>query len=445
MTNNIQQYLSAHKANFDYLEQNDPILCELLSKEHNRQQNTLNLTAYSAVAFPSVLAASGSNITNLGTEGAIGSRFLGGCEYGDAIEALAIERGKQIFNAEYVNVQLHSTTEANFALFFGFLNPGDTILGLELTAGGHLTHGSKISVSGKYFNAIAYGLDENGLIDYKQLLNLAKEHKPKLIIAGASAYTRLLDYKLFREIADEVGAFLLADISHISGLIAAATIPSPIDYAHFVTTSTYKQLGGPRSGLLLMGKDANLDYNGHKLSTVVEKAIFPGFITSVELSHVAAKAAMFLENAKPEFKQRMQRVVNNSSIMADYLVKNGYHLSTNGSENHTIIIDILKSKNLTGYVAEQALYQCAILTNKNLLFADTKSAMIGSGLRLGTNTISALGIEGEITLELIKLVDIVLSNVHAINDREYNLSPVIINNVRDKMKTLLQNTQIKIS
>jgi len=406
----------------DLLLRDDPSLYDLLTREYHRQTHTLAMVAASSIAHPSVLACEGMITTNVTTEGYPGARFHAGCQFVDEIERLAIQRAKAAYKARYANVQAHSGTSANEAVILSLLKPGDTILGLELNSGGHLTHGSKASVSGQYFHAVGYGVDEEGYIDYEQVQRLAQKFKPKLIISGASAYPRTIDFKRFREIADEVKAFLLADISHIAGLVAAGEHPSPIDHAHFTTTSTYKQLYGPRGGLILIGKDdQSLAPNGKEtLSEMIQRAIFPLSQGTPNLSAIAAKARALAMVVTPEFRALAQRIVTDAIVLAQCLAEKGYRILTGGTDNHIVLIDVLAS-GVTGAIAERALEECHIIVNRNRIPADKKSVWVTSGMRLGTNSVALRGMGPSEMPKCAGLIHWVLSCVKVLGDREYEL------------------------
>jgi glycine hydroxymethyltransferase len=406
----------------EFLFNEDPTLYDLLTREYHRQTHTLAMVAASSVADPSVLVCEGMITTNVTTEGYPGARFHAGCQFVDEIERLAIQRAKTAYRARYANVQPHSGTSANEAVILSLLKPGDTILGLELNSGGHLTHGSKASVSGQYFNAVGYGLNEGAYIDYEQVQKLAKKFKPKLIISGASAYPRTIDFKRFREIADEVGAFLLADISHIAGLVVAGEHPSPIDYAHFTTTSTYKQLYGPRGGLILIGKDdQSLAPNGKEtLSEMIQRAIFPLSQGTPNLSAIAAKARALTMVVTPEFRALAHRIVADAKALAHCLAEKGYRILTGGTDNHIVLIDVLAS-GVTGAIAERALEECHIIVNRNRIPADKKSVWVTSGMRLGTNSLALRGMGPSEMPRCAELIHWVLSRVKVLGDREYEL------------------------
>lgn len=425
------------KTGIERLKNLDPILFNHLETEFKRQNNVLNLVAASSIADPSVLIAESMVTTNLTTEGYPGDRFHAGSEVIDKIENLAINRAKHLFNAQYANVQPHSGTSANQIVIFSLLHPGDTLLGLELNSGGHLTHGSKASSSGQFFNAIGYGLTEKGLIDYEQVAMLAKKHNPKLIICGASAYSRIIDFQRFRDIADEIGAYLLADISHIAGLVASDMHPSPIDYAHFTTTSTYKQLYGPRGGIIMIGNEhETLSPNGKlMLPKMIQQATFPFFQGTPNLSAIAAKARALDMAALPEFKLLMKRVIENARIIATSLKELGYIVLSGGTDNHTVLVD-LRPKEITGFVAEKALEECNIILNKNRVSGDTKSSRVTSGIRIGTNSVSAAKMGPAQMQQAIALIDQVLTNLKIMGDTKYYIDLETKNNVIEGINSL---------
>jgi glycine hydroxymethyltransferase len=419
------------------LSKEDPTLYKLLNQEYYRQIHSLVMVAASSIADPSVLACEGAVASNVTTEGYPGARFHAGCEIVDQIEQLAIERAKIAFQAQYANVQPHSGTSANQIVIFNLLKPGETLLGLELNSGGHLTHGARASISGQYFNTIGYSLTPNGFIDYEQVYALAQRFKPKLIICGASAYPRIIDFKRFREIADSVGAFLLADISHIAGLVAADEHPSPINHAHFTTTSTYKQLYGPRGGLILIGKDYTHPAPDGKrtLSEMIQRAVFPFFQGTPNLNTIAAKARALALITNPNFKMLAGRIVTNAKALAKNLSEKGYKVLTGGSDNHLILLDIL-ANGATGLIAERALEECNIVVNKNRIPGDKKSASITSGLRLGTNTLALRGMgENEMAL-CADLIDSVLSSVTILGERDFKLDVHAKKSVRHSVEEI---------
>ena len=392
------------------LSNEDPILYHLLEQDYQQHMDTLNLLAASSIADPSVLLAKGTCITNVTAEGYPGARLHRGCQVVDEIERLAIQRAKQAFHARYANVQPHSGTTANHIVIFSLLRPGDTLLGMDIQAGGNFSHGAANSVTGVYFNAISYGLNAEGRIDYAQVQQLAQKYCPKLIICGASAYPRQIDFRRFRQIADEVNAYLLADISHISGLIVTGEHPSPINHAHITTTSTYKQLYGPRGGLILMGNDVeSLSKDGEgMLIERMQKAVFPYTQGTPDFSAIAAKARALEMLLSPEFKCMAKRIIDNSRSMADEFRKRDYTMLTNGTDNHMLLLD-LRNKGVTGYLAAQTLEQCNIIINKHQLPGDPCSSRLSSGIRLGTNTIAYRGLSAEHMPECVELLDEVLT------------------------------------
>lgn len=412
---------------FDRLALYDPDLSKILSNETNRQVLALSLVASYSSSLPEVLASLGTCINNITAEGYPGKRFHAGCKHVDEIENLAIERAKTIFSAEYANVQPLSGSTANLAAMFALLQPGDTIMGLSLDAGGHLTHGAPVSFSGHYYKAVSYQLSPDGLLDYDKILAIAKQHKPKLLICGASAYPRKINFSRFRRIADEVGAFLLADISHIAGLIAAGLHDSPIDHAHVVTTSTYKQLYGPRGGLILSGKEANTVLaNGITIAQSLNKAIFPGVQGTPHPSGIAGKAAALKFITTPYFKTVAKNIITYASFIANYFIDIGYKVVSNGTDNHIVMMDTLSSLGMTGTVAEKALEECGIIVNKNKIPGDTKSPFVTSGIRLGTNDLALRNLSNENIQWLCDILKEILASVRVIDDKTYFLEPQII-------------------
>ena len=379
--------------------QRDTIVFDLINEEEARQLNGVELIASENFTSPAVMEATGSVLTNKYAEGYPGKRYYGGCEVVDKVEQLAIDRAKELFGAAYANVQPHSGSQANTAVFHAFIEPGDSILGFDLSHGGHLTHGSPVNFSGRLYKPHFYGVqEETGRLDYDNILEIAKEVQPKMIIAGASAYSRDIDFAKFREIADEVGAFLLADISHPSGLIATGILSNPIPHCHVVTTTTHKTLRGPRGGLILMGEDFENPFgitlkNGtvRKMSHLLDMAVFPGN-QGGPLEHViAAKAIAFGECLQPSYKDYMHRVQKNAAAMAAAFVSRGYKLISGGTDNHMMLID-LRNKNITGKDAELALVKAEITANKNMVPFDDKSPFVTSGIRVGTAAITTRGL-----------------------------------------------------
>ena len=397
--------------------QRDTTIFDLINKEEERQLNGVELIASENFTSPAVMEATGSVLTNKYAEGYPGKRYYGGCEVVDQIEQIAIDRAKELFGAAYANVQPHSGSQANTAVFHAFIKPGDKILGFDLSHGGHLTHGSPVNFSGRLYKAHFYGVQEaTGILDYDNILEIAKEVKPHMIIAGASAYSRDIDFEKFRAIADEVGAFLLADISHPSGLIAAGILNDPIPHCHVVTTTTHKTLRGPRGGLIMMGEDFDnpfgvtlKDGTPRKMSHLLDMAVFPGN-QGGPLEHViAAKAIAFGEALEPSFKDYMHQVKKNADAMAKAFVKRDYHLISGGTDNHMMLID-LGNKNITGKSAEQALVKAEITANKNMVPFDQRSPFVTSGIRVGTAAITTRGLKESDMEIIVALIDRVISN-----------------------------------
>lgn len=357
-----------------------------MQQEIHRQKNTIELIASENFVSKAVMAAMGSPLTNKYAEGYPGKRYYGGCSYVDVAENLAIERAKELFGAEHANVQPHSGSQANFAVYFAFLKPGDTILGMNLAHGGHLTHGSPVNVSGVQYHIVSYGVDqETGRIDYDEVERLAKECHPKMIVAGASAYSRIIDFPRFRQIADEVGAILMVDMAHIAGLVAAGLHPSPVPYADVVTTTTHKTLRGPRGGMILCKKEH---------AKAIDKAIFPG-IQGGPLCHViAAKAVCFYEALQPSFKEYQQQILNNAAALADALMEKGFDIVSGGTDNHLMLVD-LRKKEITGKKAEKLLEEVGITCNKNAIPFDPEKPFVTSGIRLGTPAVTTRGMKEE--------------------------------------------------
>jgi glycine hydroxymethyltransferase len=398
--------------------QRDTTIFDLINKEKSRQSNGIELIASENFTSPSVIEACGSVLTNKYAEGYPGKRYYGGCEVVDQVELLAIERAKNLFGAVYANVQPHSGSQANTAVFHAFLKPGDKILGFDLSHGGHLTHGSPVNFSGRLYDASFYGVEKKtGRLDYDNILLLAKQIKPKMIIAGASAYSRDIDYSKFREIADEVGAFLLADISHPSGMIATGLLSDPIPHCHVATTTTHKTLRGPRGGLILMGEDFDNPFglklkSGkiQKMSHLLNMAVFPGNQGGPLMHVIAAKAIAFEEAQQPSFKIYMKQVRNNAQAMAKAFTERNYKLISGGTDNHMMLID-LRNKNVTGKDAELALVKAEITANKNMVPFDDKSPFVTSGIRVGTAAITTRGLKEQDMETIVELIDRVINNI----------------------------------
>jgi glycine hydroxymethyltransferase len=361
----------------------DPELAKAIASERGRQEDHIELIASENYASPRVLEAQGSVLTNKYAEGYPGKRYYGGCEYVDIAETLAIERAKQLFGAAYANVQPHSGSQANAAVYFALLNPGDTILGMSLDHGGHLTHGAKVNFSGKFFKAFQYGLKPDGTIDYDQVERLAQEHRPRMVVAGFSAYSRVIDWQRFRAIADSVGAYLFVDMAHVAGLIAAGVYPNPVPFADVVTTTTHKTLRGPRGGLILARPHADL----HKK---FNSMVFPGIQGGPLMHVIAAKAVAFLEALQPEFKTYSAQVVTNARAMTKVLQERGYKIVSGGTDNHLFLLDLI-DKNITGKDADAALGSAHMTVNKNAVPNDPRPPSISSGLRIGTPAVTTRG------------------------------------------------------
>ena len=369
---------------FDEVSGFDPELAKAMDDELNRQRTHIELIASENLVSKAVMAAMGSPLTNKYAEGYPGRRYYGGCEYVDVVETLAIERAKKLFGCEYANVQPHSGAQANLAAFFALVNPGDTVMGMSLDAGGHLSHGSPVNISGKYFNIVPYGVNEEGFIDYDEAMRIAKECRPKLIVAGASAYARTIDFKKFREIADEVGAYLMVDMAHIAGLVAGGQHPSPIPYADVVTTTTHKTLRGPRGGMILcksaeFAKEINFN-----------KAVFPGIQGGPLMHVIAAKAVCLKEALDDSFKDYAKGIVDNAQALANGLMSRGFDLVSGGTDNHLMLVD-LRSKNVTGKEVEKLLDAANITCNKNAIPNAPAKPNVTSGIRLGTAAVTTRG------------------------------------------------------
>jgi glycine hydroxymethyltransferase len=401
----------------------DKDIAESIDNELIRQQSQIELIASENIVSKAVLEAQGSIHTNKYAEGYPGARYYGGCEYVDVAEEIAISRVKKLYGCNYANVQPHSGAQANGAVFLALIKPNDTILGMSLDAGGHLTHGAKPSQSGKWFNPVQYGVNENGLIDYNQVEALAKEHKPKLIIAGGSAYSRKIDFKKFREVADLVNAYLLVDMAHYSGLVAAGEYPNPIEYADVVTSTTHKTIRGPRGGMILSD---NLDL-GKKFNS----AVFPGLQGGPLMHVIAAKAVAFGEALKPEFKTYIQQVISNAKILGETLVGHGLNLASGGTDTHLLLVD-LTPKGLTGDIAEASLERANITCNKNSIPFDPKPPKVTSGIRIGTPAATTRGFNNE---DFIKVGNLIVETLEGLQNNPSDNSKVE-ENVRTQVKEL---------
>jgi len=361
----------------------DPELAQAIADERQRQEDHVELIASENYASPRVMEAQGSVLTNKYAEGYPGKRYYGGCEYVDVAEQLAIDRCKQLFSAAYANVQPHSGSQANQAVYLALLQPGDTILGMSLAHGGHLTHGAKVNISGKLFHAVQYGVDDEGMIDYDEVERLALEHKPKMVVAGFSAYSQVIDWAKFRAIADKVGAYLFVDMAHVAGLVAAGVYPNPVPHAHVVTSTTHKTLRGPRGGIIVAKADAELE---KKLQSIV----FPGIQGGPLMHVIAAKAVAFKEALEPEFTTYQKQVVKNAQAMAKTIIARGYKIVSGGTQNHLMLVDMI-GKGITGKDAEAALGKAHITVNKNAVPNDPQKPFVTSGLRLGTPAVTTRG------------------------------------------------------
>ncbi|MDK0755703.1 serine hydroxymethyltransferase [Clostridium perfringens] len=395
--------------NFDNLEREDEQIAHLVQKEKERQENSIELIASENFVSKAVMEAMGSYLTNKYAEGYPSKRYYGGCHVVDEVEDLARERVKKLFGAEHANVQPHSGSQANMAVYFSILEPGDTVLGMDLSHGGHLTHGSPVNFSGRLFNFVSYGVDkETETINYETVRELALKHKPKLIVAGASAYSRIIDFKTLREIADEVGAYLMVDIAHIAGLVATGLHPSPVPYADFVTSTTHKTLRGPRGGLILCKE---------KFAKALDKNIFPGIQGGPLMHIIAAKAVCFKEALEPSFKTYMEQVVKNAHVLAEALESYGFKLVSNGTDNHLILVD-LTNKDITGKDAEILLDSIGITLNKNTVPNETRSPFVTSGVRIGTPAITTRGFKEEEMKEIASIIN------DAIKEKDGDLEPL---------------------
>ena len=388
---------------YNLIKNNDPTLYSAIMDELSRQRNKIELIASENFVSETVMEASSTILTNKYAEGYPAKRYYGGCEHVDVVETIAIERAKELFDCEYANVQPHSGAQANMAVFFALLEVGDKVLSMNLAHGGHLSHGSPVNMSGKYWEIIPYGVTEDGgVIDYEEVRRLALESRPKLILAGASAYARTIDFKKFREIADEVGAYLMVDMAHIAGLVAAGVHPSPIPYAHVTTTTTHKTLRGPRGGLILT--------NDEEIAKRINKAIFPGTQGGPLMHTIAAKAVCFGEALKPDFKEYAKKIVENCAVLAEELTNRGFKLVSGGTDNHLLLLDLSGMKVDTGKEAEHLLDEVGVTCNKNAVPFDQKSPFITSGIRLGTAAVTTRGFNTDDMREVAEIIDITLKD-----------------------------------
>jgi glycine hydroxymethyltransferase len=416
-----------------YLKETDPQVYRAISDEIERQNEKLELIASENFVSTAVLEAMGQVMTNKYAEGYPSKRYYGGCEYVDVVEELARERVKELFSADHANVQPHSGSQANIAAYFSLINYGDTVMGMDLSHGGHLTHGSPVNFSGRFFDMVHYGVGESGYIDMNQVEKMALKAKPKLIIAGASAYSRKIDYEAFRTIADKAGAKLVADIAHPAGLIATGLIPSPIPHCHIVTSTTHKTLRGPRGGLILVGRDAENDMGikspkGRlkKMSEIVDSNIFPGFQGGPLMHVIAAKAVAFKEALQPDFVDYQKQVIDNAKGLANALTQKDYQIVSSGTDTHLMLID-LRNKEVTGKKAENRLEAAGITVNKNMVPFDDKSPFVTSGIRIGTPAVTTRGMQQNEMQEIADLIDTVITNID---------DDAVLDRVQDNVKEL---------
>ena len=402
----------------DFITSYDKEVGEAIQAECGRQRRNLELIASENIVSEPVMMAMGTVLTNKYAEGYPGKRYYGGCQYVDVLETIAIERAKKLFGCDYANVQPHSGAQANMAVFFAILQPDDTFMGMNLAHGGHLTHGSPVNMSGKYFNVVPYGVNDEGFIDYDEVLRIAKECKPKMIVAGASAYARAIDFKRFREIADEVGAVLMVDMAHIAGLVAAGLHQSPIPYAHVTTTTTHKTLRGPRGGMILSSNEVNEKYN-------FNKAVFPGIQGGPLMHVIAGKAVCLKEALTDEYKEYQKQVVKNAACLAQALTERGFKIVSGGTDNHLMLVD-LQNLDLTGKEVEKLLDSVHITANKNTVPNDPKSPFVTSGIRLGTPAITTRGAKED---DMIVIADAIKA---AVIDKDNDKAMALVKSITDK-------------
>lgn len=398
---------------FEEVTKFDPDLAKAMQQETNRQKDHIELIASENFVSKAVMAAMGSTLTNKYAEGYPGKRYYGGCEYVDIVEDLARDRAMELFGCTYANVQPHSGAQANMAVFFALLKPGDTFMGMNLDHGGHLTHGSPVNMSGSYYNVVPYGVDDQGFIDYDQVEKIAMECKPKLIVAGASAYARKIDFKKFREIADKVDAYLMVDMAHIAGLVAAGLHESPIPYAHVTTTTTHKTLRGPRGGMILSSKEFAEEVK-------LNKSIFPGIQGGPLMHVIAAKAVCFKEALDPSFKEYAKNVVENAQALANGFIKRGFNIVSGGTDNHLMLID-LQNKGVTGKETEKLLDAANITCNKNTIPNDPQSPFVTSGIRLGTAAVTSRGMNTEDMDVIAEAIALVINDVENNKEKAMNM------------------------
>ena len=387
---------------FDEIKTTDPEIADAIKAEMERQNSHIELIASENWVSKAVMAAMGSPLTNKYAEGYPGKRYYGGCQCVDEVENLARERAKELFGCEYANVQPHSGAQANMAVFFAMLEPGDTYMGMNLDHGGHLTHGSPVNISGKYFHVVPYGVNDEGVIDYDKVLEIAKECRPKLIVAGASAYARTIDFKRFREIADEVGAYLMVDMAHIAGLVAAGLHPSPIPYAHVTTTTTHKTLRGPRGGMILSSNEMNEKFN-------FNKAVFPGIQGGPLMHVIAAKAVCFKEALQPEFREYQEQIVKNAKALCEGLKKRGVKIVSGDTDNHLMLVDLTEA-GVSGKELEKRLDDAHVTCNKNTIPNDPRSPFVTSGVRLGTPAVTTRGMKEDDMDKIAEIIAMVIQS-----------------------------------
>nr|WP_307905448.1 serine hydroxymethyltransferase [Haliovirga abyssi] len=405
----------------EYLRKEDPEIADVIEREEERQEYGIELIASENFVSKAVMEAAGSVLTNKYAEGYPDKRYYGGCQIVDIAEKLAISRAKELFDVEYVNVQPHSGSQANMAVYIALINPGDTVMGMSLPHGGHLTHGSKVSFSGKIYNSVSYGVAAGTeTIDYEEVRKIAIENKPKLIIAGASAYPRIIDFKKFREIADEVGAYFVVDMAHIAGLVATGLHPSPVPYAHVVTTTTHKTLRGPRGGMIMT--------NDEEIAKKINKAIFPGIQGGPLMHIIAAKAVAFKEALSDSFKEYQTQVVKNAKVLADELTKAGLRIVSGGTDNHLMLVD-LTPKGLTGKAVENALVKAEITVNKNGIPFDKEKPFVTSGIRIGTPSVTTRGMK---ETEMVKIAELIVKVIDNIDNED------IIKEVKNEVRKLAE-------
>ncbi len=417
---------------WQHVKQTDPEIYEVLMGELKRQEYGIELIASENFASLAVIETMGSVLTNKYAEGYPSKRYYGGCEWVDKAEELARERAKKLFGAKYANVQPHSGSQANMGVYMALMSPCDTLMGMALSHGGHLTHGAQVNFSGKIFKVVQYGVNEEGWIDYDQVHALAKQFRPKIIVAGGSAYSRIIDFRRFREIADEVGAYLMVDMAHFAGLVAAQIYPSPLEHAHVVTTTTHKTLRGPRGGMILTNYD--------EIAEKIDKTMFPGIQGGPLMHVIAAKAVSFKEAMTEEFKDYQKQIVKNAKALAEAMMKRGYHVVSGGTDSHLFLIDLSKSKDevkdVTGKAAEKALERAGITVNKNTVPGEKRSPFVTSGLRIGTPAVTTRGMKEEQMEEIAELIDIVVMNVQ---DKKGNLPEDVKEDVKKRVRDLCEH------